>query len=166
MSQRDADAGAPATDELTAKTTWPTIGAFGFGRLAGRLCAIELGIGRFFTLGKVMALATIPISMSVYAMQLLPFVCRRYVLTNRRVIIKKGYGSVEEKSLDLDGFDAIEVKVLPGQQWLHAGELVFSREGTDVFCLSGVSRPDIFRRLCLVSRSAMLSVREVVRQQA
>jgi hypothetical protein len=33
------------------------------------------------------------------------------------------------------------VELLPGQEWLRAGELIFRRHGNEVFRLSGVSRP-------------------------
>ena len=64
-------------------TIWPTIGAIAPGRWVGQLSGLRLGWG-FFTLGKLFALATIPVSLVVFCWQLLPGVCRRYVLTNLR----------------------------------------------------------------------------------
>ena len=63
-------------------------------------------------------------------------------------------------------FDAIDVEILPGQEWLHAGELVFRRQGAEVFRLSGVSRPEPFRQACLEAQTAMVSVRDVLQNQA
>jgi hypothetical protein len=151
--------------ETPITTIWPTIGATTAGRLVGRLCAIRLGYG-FFTLGKLMALATIPLSLAVFGWQLMPFICRRYVLTNRRIMVQKGLQPADERAIGLDEFDAIEVVVLPGQDWLHAGELIFLRDGTEVFRLSGVSRPEVFRQVCLKARTALVSVREVLLAQA
>jgi hypothetical protein len=96
----------------------------------------------------------------------MPYICRRYTLTNRRIIIRRGLQPLDAKWVDLDGFDAIEVEVLPGQEWLHAGELIFKRGLTEVLHLSGVSRPEVFRQVCLNSQNALLSVRKVVEQQA
>jgi hypothetical protein len=152
-------------DETTVMIVWPTIGAYRLGRLVGQLCGVRLGLGRILTLGKLFALTTIPISLTVFAWQLMPWVCRRYRLTTRRIIIQKGLSAVDGPSIDLDAIDAIDVKVLPGQEWLHAGELVFLRDGTEVFRLSGVSRPEPFRQVCLKTRTALLSVREVVERQ-
>ena len=160
------DATIPEFDDLPLMTVWPTIGSTAAGRLVGRLSAVPIGLGGFFTLGKLLALATIPISLTVFAWQLLPFVCRRYAITTRRLIIRKGYSETDEKSIDLDGFDAIDVEVLPGQQWLHAGELIFRRDGGEVFRFSGVSRPEVFRQACLKAQDALLSVRAVLEQQA
>lgn len=152
--------------EVTCKVVWPTIGALRAGRLVGQLSDLRMGIGEFFTLGKLMALATIPISLVVFAWQLMPFVCRRYTLTNRRIIIRKGLSAVDGIWISLDDFDAIKVEVLPGQAWLHAGDLVFLHGNQEVLRLPGVSRPEAFCHVCLSAQTALLSVREVVQRQA
>ncbi len=166
MTQANSDTVPSEQPEITAMIVWPTIGATALGRWVGRMCGVRIGFGGFFTLGKLFALATIPISLGVFAWQLMPLVCRRFVLTDRRIVVQKGLAAVDERSIGLDEFDAIDPQVLPGQQWLHAGELVFKREGTEVFRLSGVSRPEVFRRVCLEVRQSLISVREVVQQQA
>ncbi len=165
MKQAIAGVSLPELDEVNAMTVWPTIGAMNTGRLVGRLASIRIGLGPF-TLGTLLAAATIPISLAVYAWQLLPFVCRRYTVTNRRIVVKKGYSAVDDRSIDLDAFETIDMEILPGQDWLHAGELVFRHQDTEVFRLSGVSRPKVFRCVCLKARNALVSVREVCRQQS
>ena len=60
--------------EVTCKVVWPTIGAFPAGRLVGRLAAVRFGVGEFFTLGKLLALATITLSVAVFGWQLMPYV--------------------------------------------------------------------------------------------
>jgi len=151
--------------ELTSMIAWPTIGATRLGRLVGQLAGIPVGLGRFLTLGKLMALLTIPLSLGVFAWQLLPFVYRRYRLTSRRIVVDKGLSAVEERSVGLDQFDGIEILVLPGQAWLRAGELVFRRGGIEVFRLPGVSRPIPFREVCLKARTALIAVRDVLQQE-
>ncbi|MGO8690773.1 MAG: PH domain-containing protein [Thermoguttaceae bacterium] len=151
--------------ETAIMTVWPTIGATIAGRWVGRLCGVRLGRG-FFTLGKLLALATIPASLTVFLWQLLPAVCRRYCLTDRRLVVQKGYKAVEGRSIGLEEFDCIDLAILPGQDWLHAGELVFRHEGREVFRLSGVSRPEVFRQVCLKAQTAMLSFRAVLAEQA
>ena len=151
--------------EVTCKVVWPTIGAMRAGRLVGRLAAVRLGWGEFFTLGKLLAVATIPLSVAVFGWQLMPRVCRRYALSNRRIIIRKGLMPVDERWIGLDEFDTVDVEVLPGQQWLHAGELVFKHAGNEVLRLSGVPRPEVFQHVCQTARTALISVRDVVQQQ-
>jgi len=166
MEQAIAGVFPPELEEVNSMTVWPTIGATTAGRLVGRLSAIRIGLGGFLTLGTAMAAATIPISLAVFAWQLLPFICRRYTVTNRRIVVKTGYSAADDRSIDLDAFDAIDQEVLPGQAWLHCGELIFRRQGTEVFRLSGVSRPGVFRQVCLKAQNALVSVRDVCRQQA
>ena len=152
--------------EVTCKVVWPTIAATRLGRLVGELAAVRLGWGEFFTLGKLLAVATIPLSFSVFGWQLMPYVCRRYSLTNRRIIIRKGLLPVDERWIGLDEFDSIEIEVLPGQSWFHAGDLVFRRGDLEVLRLAGVSRPETLRQVCLSAQTALVSVREVVQRQA
>src|SRR3989304_3949128 len=111
-------------------------------------------------------IGALPLSMAVFFWQLMPYICRRYTLTNRRIIIRRGLQPLDEKWVDLDGFDLIEMQVLPGQEWLHAGELIFKLGQSEVLRLSGVSRPEVFRKVCLTAQNAFLSVRGVVQQQA
>ena len=121
----------------------------------GRLAGVRFGLGGIFSLGTLLAAATIPLSLAVFAWQLMPFVCRRYALTNRRIIVRKGLRPVDERWIGLDEFDSIEVESLPGQKWLRAGELVFKRAGAEAIRLSGVSRPEVFRRVCLTAQKAL-----------
>jgi len=152
--------------ETTLTTRWPTVAATPAGRLVGRLAGIQIGWGRVFTLGTLLAVVTVPISLAVFAWQLMPFVARRYRLTNRRVVIQKGLSAVDEADVGLDEFDAIDVEILPGQESFHAGDLVFRRQGEEVFRLRGVSRPEPLREACLKARTAMISVRDVLEKQA
>ena len=152
--------------EVTCKVVWPTIGATRAGRLVGQLAGVRIGWGEFFTLGKLLAVATIPLAVAVFGWQLMPFVCRRYKLTNRRIMICKGLSAVGGSWINLDEFDSIRIEVLPGQQWLQAGELIFLRGDREILRLSGVSRPETFRHVCLAARTALVSVRTVLEQQA
>jgi len=151
--------------EMRSKVVWPTIGATPWGRFVGRLAAIRLGFGSFFTLGTLLAVATIPISLAVFAWQLMPVVMRRYCLTNRRLVVQKGLTRVEERSIGLDQFDALEIQILPGQEWLRCGDMVFLCGGQEVFRLAGVPRPRTFREVCLKQQRTLRALGDVLRQQ-
>jgi hypothetical protein len=114
----------------------------------------------------VLAVAAIPLALAVFAWQLLPFVCRRYRLSCRRLAVQKGLRACDERQIALDEFETIDVEILPGQAWLHAGDLVFKRSGSEVFRLPGVSRPETFRMTCCKTRDALLAVRQVTAAQA
>ena len=159
-NQTTAGESAPVAREVTVMTVFPTLGAYPAGRLMGRLCGIRAGFGSFFTLGKLFALLLIPLALPLFAFSLLPGVIRRYRLTNRRVVVQKGLQSIDERWVDFDRFDAIDVVVLPGQEWFPAGDLVFRNGQIETFRLAGVSRPETFRHTCLAARRGYLGARE------
>ncbi len=145
----------PEKREVTVMTVFPTLGAYPAGRWIGRLCGIQAGFG-FFTLGKLFALLLIPVAMGLFVVSLLPGIITRYRLTNRRVIVQTGLRPVDQRWVDFDRFDSIDVEVLPGQQWYPAGELIFRNGNVETFRLTGVSRPETFRRTCLAARQGFL----------
>ena len=51
-------------------------------------------------------------------------------------------------------FDAIDVQVMKGEGWYHAGDLVFRRGTVETFRLCGVSRPEAFRQTCMKAHLA------------
>lgn len=144
---------------------WPGIAAFSAGRLVGRMAGNATGRG-FFTLGKPLAIAAIPVALAAYAWRLMPYVARRYRLTNRRVVIQRGLMPADAEAIELDAFDSIDLETLPGQEWLRAGDLLFRRQGGTVFRLAGVPNPQAFRQICLETRTALLAVREVLKEQS
>ena len=146
--------------ETRLATRWPTIGAYGLGRWVGRLVGLSIGYGRIFTIGTLMSLVTLPISLTVYAWQLCPWVCRRYRLTDRRVIVQKGYSACEERAIELDAFDTVSVEVLPGQAWLRTGDLVFFKDDREVFRLAGVPSAESFCRTCQQAKVAVDAFRK------
>lgn len=159
MKQPIAGVTAPETREVTVMTVWPTLAASGAGRMIGRLCSIQAGVG-FFTLGKLLALLLIAPAIGLFALSLLPGVTKRYRLTNRRVIVQAGLRGIDERWVDFDRFDAIDIEVLPGQEWYPAGDLVFRNGQIETFRLAGVSRPETFRHTCLAARRGYLGAAE------
>jgi hypothetical protein len=165
MKQAIAGVVPPTIAEATSMVVFPTIGSTGAGRLVGRLASIRAGVGRF-TLGALLAVMTIPISLAAYVWLFLPFVGRRYRLTNRRIVVQRGLRPEDFQAIGLDEFDTVDIEVLPGQQWLRCGDLSFRRQGQEVLRLSGVSRPEVFRAICLEAQRAFTSVESVRRAQS
>lgn len=154
----------PAVAEATVMTVWPSVASMGMGRWLGRLYRIKGGFGPL-SVGRLALLATIPVGLMLYLSMRLPWAIRRYRLTNRRVIIERGVNPVVEQFVDLGRFDAIDVVVRPGQEWYAAGDLVFRRGQVETLRLSGVSRPESFRRTCLEARQGYVAV-EALQPQA
>ncbi|MCA9233366.1 MAG: hypothetical protein KDA57_22165 [Planctomycetales bacterium] len=165
----------PATEkEVTVMTVWPSIAATAYGRWWGRRYANQIGITLFglpITVGRILALVSIPFILPVYFHMLLPklpFVvfgvsnpsCRRYRLTNRRVLVEQAFDGGEQQSVSLDRFDTIETKVLPGQEWYPAGDLIFRNGPIETFRLAGVPHPEAFRITCLKAHAGYVGVQQ------
>lgn len=182
MNQAISGVTPPSQREVTNMVVWPSIAATKIGRLLGTIYQWTAGFKLFgipVTIGRLLTLPTIPIGLAVYAhlkIPKLPFVvfgvnnssCRRYRLTNRRVIVEQGLpGGEEQRSVSLDRFNTIEI-VDPekggllegGQDWYPAGELVFKLNGVETFRLPGVKRPETFRQTCLKAQIAYVGVQK------
>ncbi|MCA9217566.1 MAG: PH domain-containing protein [Planctomycetales bacterium] len=157
----------PATEkEVTCMTVWPSVagmslGPIPVGRILGQLYSIPAGIYPL-TIGNLLCLATIPIAILLYARRIGPFVATRYRVTNKRIVVERGITGKEERSIDLNKFDSVGIRVLPGQEWFDAGDLVFTQGNVEKFILEGVSRPEAFRRVCLKAHQAYSGVQEAM----
>jgi hypothetical protein len=162
MKQAIAGVAPPQLGEVTIMTVWPSLGRDELGQLLGRLYSIRLGFGNVLTIGNLIALAAIPLALPLYFLKYAPWDCRRYRLTNRRVAVEKGLQAQVERYLPLDGYDAIDVVVRPGQDWYPCGDLVFRRGPIEALRLTGVLRPETFRQTCLKAQVAFVSVQRAL----
>lgn len=145
--------------ESTVMTVWPSNAAYGIGRFLGMQYALRFPDIYIFRIGNLIALLSIPIALAIYLYRIAPFVGKRYTVTNRRVIVQRGIQARNDRSVDLDRFDSVQVEVLPGQEWYHAGDLVFKLGNVETFRLEGVSRPESFRQVILKARMAHAGVK-------
>jgi len=173
MKQAVAGVAPAQLEEVTVMVVWPSVSATSFGRLWGRLFAIEAGFRIFgvpLTIGRLFALASIPFMVALYFLMRLPRFpgviigiknpfCWQYRLTNRRVVMENPFGK-ETKSVSLDRFDTIDVVVEPGQAWFKAGDLVFRQGATETFRIWGVPRPETFRHTCLKANMSFVGVQK------
>lgn len=166
MKQAIAGVSPVDAQEVTVMTVWPSNGASVLGRTLGRLYALPIGF-YIFKLGNLIALASVPIALVLYFAKVLPFIGRRYRVTNQRIVVGRGVtGIEEEKAVQLDRFDSIEVDIQPGQEWYSSGDLAFFQGKTETFRLEGVSRPDVFRSICMKAHQSYVGVKEALAQQA
>jgi hypothetical protein len=161
MSDQAITGVSPAqTRETTVMTVWPSNAAHPVGRMLGQLYSIRFPDIYIFRLGNLIALLSIPIALVLFFMRVLPVTGRRYTLTNRRLVVYSGLLIKEDRSVELDHFDSVQVVVQPGQAWYDAGDLVFFHGKTETFRLEGVSRPESFRQACLKSHAAFVGVKK------
>lgn len=151
--------------EVPLTTAYPSVCYFGIGRWLGQLYAIRWPNLFIFRLGHLLAGACIPVSLNLYLARVGPFSAVRYLLTSRRVVVLRGMQQQEQKSVSHDRYDEIRVRVRPGQEWYHAGDLIFYRDNVETFRLEAVSRPEIFRRTCLEARTAYVATKKALEEQ-
>lgn len=167
MAQAIAGVVPDTEKEVTVMTVWPSLGATAYGRWWGR--RFDGGPKIFGT--PILALLSIPAIMPMYFYMLiprLPFVifgvpnasCRRYRLTNRRVIVEQAFGGGEQQSVTLDRFDSIDIEVEPGQEWYPCGNLIFRLGDVETFRLLGVPHPAAFQQTCLKAQLGFVGVQQ------
>ncbi|MCE9604671.1 MAG: PH domain-containing protein [Planctomycetia bacterium] len=145
--------------ESTIMTVWPSMGRTPFGQLLGRLYGIKAGIGNVLTVGNLIALASIPQALLLFFLALTPWACLRYRLTNRRIVVERGFIARVEKEVSLDNFDTIEVVVAPGQEWYPCGNLVFYKGKVETFRIDGIPHLEGFRHTCLNAQRGFAGVK-------
>ena len=163
MSQAIAGVAPVDKAETTVMTVWPSVAGVRLlgipvGKIIGRLINIKAGF-YIFTVGNLFALMAIPVGLALYFKRVGFFVATRYRVTNRRIIVERGVTAREEKAIEFDRFDNIQVEIDPGDEWYKAGDLVFRNGEVERFRLEGVSRPESFKQICWKSRQAYVGVK-------
>ena len=81
----------------------------------------------------------------LFAKKLAPGICRRYTLTNRRLMIRRGWKPEPAQEIALKDID--EVKLVPDSYdaFYRAGDLSVLSGGKEVLRLVGVPEPESFR---------------------
>ena len=161
MTQAIAGVSPSSVAETTIMTTWPSMGATPFGQTLGRAYGNRAGIGNVLTVGHFIALIAIPQSLLLYALNNLnPWACRRYRLTNRRVVLERGLRAKVEKEVALDNFDAIRYEQLPGQEWYRCANLIFTKGKVETLRLEGIPHAESFRQTCLKAMRGFAGVKK------
>lgn len=160
MKQAITGVTPPELAEVTIATAWPSIAATALGRWLGRRFENQTVIGPLhLTIGRVWVLMAIPLALLLYFANLLPFRCRRYRLTNRRVIIQKGLAASDERWTSLDDFDEIQILVQSGQGWYRCGDMAFIKGKVESLRLFAVPHPEAFRATCLKAQRSFTAVK-------
>lgn len=156
---------APTTEaETTVMLHWPSVSSqrllgFPIGKLMGNLLNIDAG-WYIFRVGNILALPLAPLGALLYLKRVGPFVGVRYRVTNKRIVVERGITAQEEKAIELDRFDSIEVEVDSGDEWFKSGDLVFRQGEVERFRLEGVCRPEAFKQVCWKSHRAYVGVKQ------
>jgi hypothetical protein len=137
---RQAIAGvmAPQLDEAMIREVWPSVVAYKGGHAAAWLTTSGFGIP-----------VGLPMLGYLLARKFLPFVCKRYTLTNRRLMIRRGLKPSPAQGVALSEID--DVRLLPGSlhPFYRSADLEVLSKGQVALRLPGVPDPESFRHSIL-----------------
>src|SRR4051812_8470079 len=126
----------PQLDEALIREAWPSVldRSAGLATLASKLI-------------KSVALAPLGWGLlaPLFALRLAPFLCKRYTLTNRRLMVRRGLRPRPAQQVELKDID--DVRVVPGSYnpFFRAGTLEVVAKGQVALTLGGVPEPEGFR---------------------
>jgi hypothetical protein len=90
----------------------------------------------------------------LFTKKLLPFICERYTLTNRRLMIQRGLKPAPVKLVELKDIDDVRLVDSTRDRFYLSATLEVLSGGKTVLTLPGVPEPEGFRRAILSAVSA------------
>jgi hypothetical protein len=130
--------------EGRVREVWPSVASFpGIAN-----------VGRMLTRTIILAPLAWLIMSSVYFGKLMPFLMRRYTLTNRRLMIRKGWHGSVAQEVPLSAIDEIRVVVDGNNTFFRAADLQIVGGGQVLMTLAGVPDPESFRHAILATCQA------------
>ena len=138
-SQAVAGLTTPQFSEARLRIVWPSVSAnFAFASLGK-------------TLTRTIILAPIGwlVMAWAYFSKVLPIVGRRYLLTNRRVVIQKGWSHRAGGEVPLAQIDEIRVVTDSNSAFFRSATVEIIHEGKIALTLPGVREPEAFRQAVL-----------------
>jgi hypothetical protein len=134
----------PGIAEANIRETWPSVAAF----------PAVASLGRVLTGTIVLAPLAWLIMATAYFGKLLPFLARRYALTNRQVMIRRGLGGKPGQGIALADIDDVRVQTDANSDFFRAANLEIISNGQVALTLHGVCDPESFRHAILNARNA------------
>ncbi len=140
----------PEVDEARIREAWPSV-----ARSPGLA-----SLGRVLTHTIVLApLAWLLMSLGYFG-KLLPFLARRYTLTNRRLMVRHGLKGKPGQEVKLADIDEVRVKTDANSDFFRAADLEIVSNGQVVMTLRGVPEPEGFRQAILNACNAWVPGRK------
>ena len=104
------------------------------------------GLGRMLTRTIIGAPLAWLLMVFFYFAKALPFLGRRYTLTNRRLMIRKGISRRPSWAVPLAEIDDVHVQLDANSEFFRAGNLDILSQGKVIYTLRGVPEPESFRQ--------------------
>jgi hypothetical protein len=130
----------PQLGEAVIREKWPAVVAVQPG-----LAALAQALTRTILLAPVAWLLLAP----VFALKFFPFLCKRYTLTNRRLMIQRGLKPRPVQEVSLAAIDDVRFDPASYNAFYRCGTLEAVSQGKVVLTLRGVSGPEAFRHSVL-----------------
>jgi hypothetical protein len=140
----------PELAEARIREAWPSV-----ARNPGMA-----SLGRVLTRTIVLAPLAWLIMAGGYFGKLLPFLARRYTLTNKALMIRRGLKGKPGQSVPLADIHDVQVKTDANSDFFRAGNLEIISNGQVVMTLRGVPEPDGFRHAILNACNAWVPGRK------
>ena len=134
----------PQLAEARVRETWPSV---------ARVPALA-AIGRALTRTIVLAPVAWLLMSVAYFSKLLPFLMCRYTLTNRRLMIRRGWSGKPSAEVPLEKIDDVRVVSDANSDFFRAATLEIVGGDQVLLTLPGVPAPHSFRWAILNTRNA------------
>jgi len=129
----------PELGEAKIREAWPSVAA----------SPAIAGLGQALTRTIILAPLAWMIMALAYFGKVLPIIARRYTLTNRRLMIRRGWKAKVSHEIPLADIDEVRVQTNLNSTFFRAGTLEIISSGQVKMILPGVREPDSFRQAIL-----------------
>ncbi|MCS7044973.1 MAG: PH domain-containing protein [Gemmataceae bacterium] len=135
---------APELAEARIREVYPSVAR----------CSAVASLGKMLTRTIIGAPLAWLLMSACYFSKVLPVTMTRYTLTNRRLMIRKGWKGIVKSEVPLSQID--DVRLAPGSvnDFFRAADLEIISQGQVVMRLAGVPDPESFRHAILSACSA------------
>jgi hypothetical protein len=148
-SQAIAGLVPPETAEARIREAWPSV-----SRVPG-----VARLGRALTRTIVLAPLAWLLMAGLYFGKVLPLLATRYTLTNRRLMIRRGWKAKPVKEVPLADIEEVRVVTDDNSNFFRAATLEVVSKGQVVMTLPGVPEPDGFRHAIINACNAWVPAR-------
>lgn len=128
----------PQVAEALIRVAWPSVAATPVAAL-----------GRVLTRTIVLAPLAWLMMAPFYFLKILPFLAKRYTLTNRRLMIQRGLKPSASAEIKLHDIDDVKLVTDANSQFFRAATLEILSNGRVAMSLPGVPEADSFRQAIL-----------------
>ncbi len=143
----------PQMEEATIRAVWPSVARVpavaGLGRALTQLAAKLANTVLLLPVAVLIVLPAWLLMAPLYFLKALPFVARRYAVSNRRVMIWRGLNPTVTQSVELSAIDDVKIVRDANSDFFLAGTLQIISDGQVVLTLPGVPEPESFRHTIL-----------------